>query len=995
MARSLEDDDDATQGVVLGTRERASTSPTAQARGVLDRYLVLEQLGEGGMGVVHRAYDPKLCREVALKMLRFDRRNDRGAPQAEARILREAQAMAQLSHPNVLPVYDVEPVGELVYIAMEYVNGETLSRWLRRKSRPWREVVDCFRQAGEGLLAAHRAGIVHRDFKPSNVLLGNRGRVLVTDFGLARTHNDDERYGSPSPADVEEVEPVTEDGEVVGTPAYMAPEQLRGEPVDSRADQYAFCVALYEGLFGHRPFPYRDIRGLLFAKEAGRIEADANASVPGWLFRIVERGLAPDPAMRFPSMAELLKALGHDPAQKWRSWAWLGGGIVLGGAAIGLRLASDPGPRCIEADALVDEVWDDATRERVRSALVGTAQSYAQDMAQHVTAGLDGYVQSWAEGHADACTATRVRHEQSEEALDLRMACLRRDRAELEATIEVLSDQVSVATLRGAAGLVAALPDVSACADVEALLARRRTPHSADVARLEEQRDKLARARALTRAGRVPDARALVEGVEAAAVDLGDPIVRGDALLLRATIAKQERDMPAAERWLTKAYADAIEGRDAALAVETSVDLVDLVGVQLARTTEAQLWAVQARAWLRGTDPHDPLWARLSMAEGNVFRVAGRMDEARVAFTDAVERLEARPSAGDLAEAHHTLGLAWMSLGNNAEAERQFARELALNEATLGPNHPDVGRAHQSLGATLYTSGQLTRALPHFEDAVRIFESALGPTHPRVAASLGNLGALRDDLGEPEEAREHFERALHILESAEGTGSTELVGMLGNLATALRHAGHPADAAPHLRRAARLIESTHGPSHPERIDLITRLGEVLLEAGDVDGAREALLEANARRRELPPEAALISADVARALAHLLHIQGEPRAAIPLLSEAIELYASLGPALDPRRGETLIELGEARLAVDEPALARTTLETAQPLLTTPQAPPATLAHARFALARALVADQPTTDDLARAQQLAEDARVAFDDDDPRRQAVSAWLAARAR
>jgi tetratricopeptide (TPR) repeat protein/predicted Ser/Thr protein kinase len=988
VATSIEEDGDVTHEVT--SPERASVSPPPPAG--IDRYVVLEEVGAGGMGVVHRAYDPKLRREVALKLLRFDRRGGTSAQRAESRILREAQTMARLSHPNVLPVYDVEPVGELVYIAMEYVDGETLGRWLRRTSRTWREVVECFCQAGQGLHAAHQAGIVHRDFKPSNVLLGNKGRVLVTDFGLARAGSDDERVEPLSSGARARRALVTEDGEVVGTPAYMAPEQLRGGPVDARADQYAFCVALYEGLFGRRPFSQREIAALLQAKQAGRIEPVADAGVPGWLFRIVERGMAPLPDQRFASMAELLAALGRDPAQARRRWAWVGTGAVLGAAAIGLRLAADPpGSGCPDADALVEQVWDDAAREQVRAALMATDQSYAADMAERVTTGLDRYARAWAEGHVDACTATRVHGEQSEEAFDLRMACLRRHRAELEATVEVLSERVSVTTLRGAAGLVAALPEPQACADVEALLARRRSTNPTHAAELEALRAELSRARALVRAGRATEARTSIERVEGRATELDDPTVRGEALRLRGVIAIQERDLPTAERWLTEAYVGAVEGRDAPLALEAATDLVDLVGVQLARTAEAELWAVQAHAWLRGGGDPDPTVARLAMAEGNVYRVAGRLEEARTAFADAVERMEARAPAGDLAEAHHTLGLAMMSLGNAAEAERHFTRELALDEAALGPLHPDVGRVHQSLGATLYTSGQLGRALPHLEEAVRIFEAALGPMHPRVAASLSNLGALRDDLGEPEEAREHFERALLILEAAEGTGSTELVGLLGNLAQALRHAGDPAAAAPHLRRAAALIESTHGPGHPERVDLLTRLGEVLIEAGEPTQAEVVLVEADGLRRALPSEAALVTADAARALARLRHRQGEHAQALPLLSEAIELYRSQGPVLDPRRGETLLDLGEVLLAVDPPA-ARVPLEAAQPLLTTPQLPAATLARARFALARALMVDRPSASERTRARRLAEDARAGLPEDDPRQPEVSAWLTA---
>ena len=203
---STTDLDESTQ-VVPEPRVRDATGPSPGAHGHLDRYVMLEQVGAGGMGVVHRAYDPKLRREVAIKMLRFDRRVSADAPRSESRILREARAMAQLSHPNVLPVYDVGHVGEQVYIAMEYVDGTNLGRWLRRQSRSWPEVVEVFRQAGQGLHAAHLAGIVHRDFKPGNVLMGNKGRVLVTDFGLAQARDDDPdvAWSSGEPGEGEEM----------------------------------------------------------------------------------------------------------------------------------------------------------------------------------------------------------------------------------------------------------------------------------------------------------------------------------------------------------------------------------------------------------------------------------------------------------------------------------------------------------------------------------------------------------------------------------------------------------------------------------------------------------------------------------------------------------------------------------------------------------------------------------------------------------------------
>jgi len=336
-----------------------------------------------------------------------------------------------------------------------------------------------------------------------------------------------------------------------------------------------------------------------------------------------------------------------------------------------------------------------------------------------------------------------------------------------------------------------------------------------------------------------------------------------------------------------------------------------------------------------------------------------------------------------------------MALGDVEGARKQFETELALVEVELGPHHPEVARALQSLGATLYVSGQLTQAVPHYERALSIREAALGPDHPKVAAILDNLGSLRDDLGEPEEARELLERALKIFESIDAPGSNAVVRIRGNLAQVLRHAGEYEAAAEQLRQIAALIEAEHGPAHPERIDHMARQGEILLEAGELSRAREVLEQANDLRPQLPAEATLVSADVARTLARVLHRQGHDEPAQGLLSEAVGLYASLGEPLDARRGEALLDLGTALLADKDAAAARGPLEAAIPLLTTPQVPHSVLALARFTLARAIVASGPRPEERTRAERLAHDARLGLLDDEATLAQIDAWLEGQGR
>ncbi|MBV8761648.1 MAG: protein kinase, partial [Deltaproteobacteria bacterium] len=272
------------------------------------RYLVLSTLGAGGMGVVFAAYDPQLDRKVALKLLRANLRGP-SAKEARTRLKREAQAIAQLNHPNVVGVYDVGTTDDGdVYIAMEFVEGDTVTTWLKRWPRTWREILEVFHQAARGLQAAHQVGLLHRDFKPDNVLVGGDGRVRVTDFGLARSVlGPDEAQRSLTPTTPLHAD-LTATGTVLGTPRYMPPEQLTGPAIDARSDQFSFCVALYEALFGTHPLPgATSVSMLEHGDEA--LPPPEGTRVPQQIQRTVMRGLQRERTKRFPTMAALVSEL--------------------------------------------------------------------------------------------------------------------------------------------------------------------------------------------------------------------------------------------------------------------------------------------------------------------------------------------------------------------------------------------------------------------------------------------------------------------------------------------------------------------------------------------------------------------------------------------------------------------------------------------------------------------------------------------------------------
>jgi hypothetical protein len=368
--------------------------PGLQRGEAIGRYLVLETLGEGGIGTVLAAYDPQLDRRVALKILRRETKSRPSNMGMRERVLREARALARVVHPNIVAVHDAGFHGDELYVVMELIDGVTLRRWLEDAPRTRTEILGVFAQAGRGLQAAHTAGLVHRDFKPDNVLVGKDGRVRVADFGLARVLD---AGHTPTPPPLGETPPapqlVTQTGALVGTPAYMAPEQWAREKVDARADQFAFAVALHEALYGVRPFPGETYARLGRAVTGGRLrEPPPGKDVPAWLRAILLRALATDPEARFPAMAPLVAALGSDPAAARRRRLGLAALTVaaVGTAALAVLLLRRDAPSlCHSGDAELAAVWGASARLRLESAFGATGRPYAADTFARVARRLD------------------------------------------------------------------------------------------------------------------------------------------------------------------------------------------------------------------------------------------------------------------------------------------------------------------------------------------------------------------------------------------------------------------------------------------------------------------------------------------------------------------------------------------------------------------------------------------------------------------------------
>ncbi|HEX4461847.1 MAG TPA: serine/threonine-protein kinase, partial [Polyangia bacterium] len=436
-------------------RRPSEAPPLEPGAQLVERYTVLGVLGKGGMGVVYSVYDAKLDRKVALKLLRTRQLPGTGtdATSGEQRLLREAKAMARLSHPNVVSVYDVGSLPDGgVFVAMELVDGTTLTQWLKREKRAWPAILDVFVAAGHGLAAAHAAGMVHRDFKCDNVLVGADGRVRVTDFGVVRLDLDEAELMHSSSERLERVDSgsevvptelsssgswqvaLTQAGTAPGTPRYMAPENFDLKTADLRSDLFSFCVALFEALVGQHPFDDE-----MAGNEMRRMPLPPQLTLPPWLLHAVESGLERDPNDRPATMDALIARLTPPPKRDRTRGLWMAGvatvgAILAGWGAIGWHTrAVERAELCQGGPRHFAGIWDAAGKQRVHDALLHSGKPYAEDVWKNVAGTLDRYADRWAAMHKDSCEATRLRGEQTEAVMALRMGCLDQRRQELGA----------------------------------------------------------------------------------------------------------------------------------------------------------------------------------------------------------------------------------------------------------------------------------------------------------------------------------------------------------------------------------------------------------------------------------------------------------------------------------------------------------------------------------------------------------------------------------
>lgn len=921
------------------------------------RYAVLDRLGSGAMGVVYRAYDEALDRMIAIKFIHSALLQD---PSACARLLREARAMAAVSHPHVIPIHDtVETYGQ-PFIVMELVAGGDLRGWLEGR-RPGEEgVLAMFLAIGEGLCAAHRAGIVHRDFKPENVLLSKAGEPKVGDFGLAGveaspSHPDEAAGGSVH----RPTSGLTKAGALIGTPRYMAPEQHLARVADARSDQFAFCVTLYEALYGQCPFEGEEGETFTANVLAGRVRpAPVGTKTPLWLDTVVRRGLQVDPCERWPSMEALLAALRDDPARRRRTRRFIGLAAAMGLVALGAWQVDQYRGRaqCRTEAATIEQVWNAARREELHAAFLSTGVGHAAETYRRTVPWLDRYALDWSAARERVCRRGLEAGSR---------ACFDEGAARFAGLVERLS-QRTPSTLEDAVPSAASLPKISSCEDARWLVTYVGLPEDPVVrARALRLQQRLARTSALRNIARADDvAHAMLaeaDAVRQAAAALPWPplaaeakLAMGDAYVqlgrfddandayqrgfLSAGATGQDRSALRAAAALAKLHAGkladpeqgllwidlgqmyverlGVEGDLAVASLEESRGAVQYQRDALELAIAAYERALRIRQTHLGDGHPDAIMPTASL--GSLYELHHDFDRAEETLRRALELAVATVGRHhpQYANALQNLGALMLQQERYTEAKLIFEEIAVIQEATLRPNHPDLASTLLNLGHVHSAQGDEPGALKVTQRALAIWKTALGPTHPKVAMALENLGTTAMRMGQYPEARDALEQALSIGEAAYGPRHPWTGNVLNSLGTVAQAQNDPDRALDLFDRALAALEVESGPEHPDRATVYNNQGNLYLARKEYDRAI-VVYERSVALREQHYGAEHLS--VARTLVNLglaLEATGALDEAARIETRALTIFEN---ALGPRHGyvaAALLALGTIHAAQGE-------------------------------------------------------------------------------
>ena len=880
------------------------------------RYVVRGHLGAGGMGQVLRAYDPKLDREVAIKIVKEP------SSTAAARLLREAKTMAAVIHPNVVAVYDVATKGDDVFVAMELVHGQTLREWLE-PGRPWQEVVRVFVRAAEGLHAAHRQGLVHRDFKPDNVMvdLGADDRVMrvrVMDFGLAVSTEDMTSVQTPGEV-VFQSDRLTQTGALVGTPLYLAPELEAGAPATEASDQYAFCVALFEGLYGTRPFDADSADALSRKKWAAEIEVPARSAVPEALHAVVVRGLSAMPPERWPTMPSLVEAMEaaavETPQRRWVAPAVMAS--VGGIAAAGWFVPADESA-CDEPAALVGEVWGDTHRNEAREAFAATELEFAGTSADRAVELLDTFAERWVDAWPSGCEA--------EQAL-VQQTCLRGRLGELAAVAE--SFQIAdPKTVRLSLETAAGLSDPRDCAfEADDL---QRTSEQRDAARKAD--DLLRRARVAESTGAYEQATDLVEQAGRAAVEADDCALISETLYERAQQTAGKGDLAGGLELAESAYFEALRCDAALPAAQAARYAMSMHNWGTGDFEAAEVWFGHAEAQLELVGPGPKGQPEIDRAvllytHAQLQESVGDRDGTLASLDEAGALLEpwAEEFPRVMTEFLAPRGAATMTSEGRKASLVHYNRGLAIAESNFGEHHPMVAIGYGNLGNNYQHIGRLEEAEAALRRTAELMPLAFGETHPYVARSSNAIAQTLTLRGRWDEASTFIAKGLEVAAVSEPDGGPETWRLLGTRAAISSHFDDLESARADMQRIVDASESD-GQIGSSAVYNIMKLAEYQIGLGRLDEAEYRLEQAADHQRKHLAGEAVLAAKIEGTFA-LLH---EAREDYPA---AIASYTRAKKGIAESLGQDTLEWAEIHEAHADLLMTLERTDEARPMLET--------------------------------------------------------------
>lgn len=921
------------------------------------RFEVAHPLGRGGMGSVYAAFDPKLERMVALKILHASR------PSEQPRLVAEARALAQVNHPNVITVHDVGRWDERVFVAMELIEGQTLRQWRREAARSWRDVAQVYGDAAKGLAAAHAAGIVHRDVKPSNVMITEAGRVVVVDFGLAIEAEPavDTASGGASPG------AQTRGTSRAGTPAYMAPEQRRGERATAASDQFALAIALHEALWGVLPEASAEpLRNAGF---------DACPKLPRRISKVASRGFELRPDARYPSMDAFDDALRRGT----NTPLWPVGVGALGMlSALVLWPGSADEKSCSGAEDELAQVWTAQRRGTVDMALRTPGRAWSDGVAETVLPRLDRYAEQWLVEHASAC-ATEQDHDAR---LGARMLCLDRRLRNLDAVLMVL-EQGDVSVVSNAIQAVDALPAVELCGAVETLAQIGDNPDP----EVEALRDQLAYAEALRESASLEEAEQEARNVLAAVVPRQDKWLEAEARLVVGWVEHDLGRHEAAEEQLRIALAlGTVSRNDAAVSIALH-RLAWVVGYKLGRHQEGRDLADRAEAWAARLDGPDAQASSRALSRGWIEHDAGDPDAA-LEFFAVAEALARKASPSDL-EATYDLGLALngtggaqLGRGDLDAAVEAFDRAATLLSARLGASHPRVAQVLNNRAGILRALGRPEEALEVFERTYGMFVEVYGPEHMTVGQTAANMAIVLGDLARYEDGVVRADDAVRILSKVAGETHPLVAKCYALRGDAQIGLENYEEGTRDLLRALSIETEVLGADHPSLGISLTNLSIAYDKMGRLEDAVERQEQALEILLGAHGDTHTLVATARMNLAYLERSRRDYPRSLALYLQALEHVG------DVSRGLALLGAGESYLLVEDLDSAAARFEEAASFLEDKPPGLGSRGEALYLLAQTRWMQERRVEAKALATQAVE--VLAKEEDDALRGEVVVWL-----